>query len=206
MKQGAVILCGGKSTRMGTAKALLPFGPELMLERVVRLVSSVVAMESIAVVSAPGQTLPPLPKGVLLTHDARQGRGPLEGLAAGLEVLEKKVDAVYATSCDVPLLEPAFVSKMFHLIGDHDIVVPRDGNFHHPLAAVYRVSVLAHIRQLLTDNRLRPFFLFEKLKTLEIPVEQLRDVDLQLATLENLNRPEDYRKALRLAGYEAADT
>ena len=37
MKRGGIVLCGGKSTRMGRDKATLPFGPELMLERVVRL-------------------------------------------------------------------------------------------------------------------------------------------------------------------------
>ena len=37
MRKGAIILCGGKSSRMGRDKATLPFGPELMLQRVVRL-------------------------------------------------------------------------------------------------------------------------------------------------------------------------
>jgi len=202
MRRGAVILCGGKSTRMGTPKALLPFGPELMLERVVRLVGEVVAKEDIVVVAATGQPLPTLPDEVLLTRDAHEDRGPLEGLAAGLAALDHRVDAVYATSCDVPLLVPAFVERMFELLGDHEIAVPRDGKFHHPLAAVYRVSVLAHVRQLLAADRLRPFFLFQELDTHEILVEQLREVDPQLATLENLNSPEDYAKALQSSGFQ----
>ena len=41
MSVGAVILCGGESRRMGQPKAWLPFGPERMLQRVVRLVSTV---------------------------------------------------------------------------------------------------------------------------------------------------------------------
>ncbi len=188
---------------MGTAKALLPFGPELMLERVVRLVSEVVSPENIVVVAAEQQDLPPLPDGVLLAHDAHADRGPLEGIAAGLYALADRVDAVYATSCDVPLLVPAFVSRMFGLLGDHEIAVPRDGKFHHPLAAVYRLSVLAHVKKLLAADRLRPFFLFQELETLEIPVDQLREVDPNLATLENLNCPEDYQKALKNLGFNA---
>ena len=201
MQRGAIILCGGKSTRMGTAKAMLPFGPELMLERVVRLVSEVVTPDNIVVVAAEQQDLPPLPDGVLLAHDAHADRGPLEGLAAGLHALADRVDVVYTTSCDVPLLVPAFVTQMFGLLGDHDIAVPRDGKFHHPLAAVYRLSVLAHVKKLLAADRLRPFFLFQELNTLEIPVDQLREVDPQLATLENLNSPEDYQKALKNLGF-----
>ena len=201
IQRGAIILCGGKSTRMGSAKALLPFGQEVMLERVVRLISKVVPPDHIVVVASEQQDLPPLPGGVLLAHDAHAERGPLEGLAAGLHALADRVDVVYATSCDVPLLVPAFVSRMFELLGDHEIAVPRDGKFHHPLAAVYRLSVLAHVKKLLAADRLRPFFLFQELNTLEIPVDQLREVDPQLATLENLNSPEDYQKVLESLGF-----
>ena len=43
MTAGGIVLCGGKSTRMGTPKATLPFGPETMLQRVVRLLAAAVA-------------------------------------------------------------------------------------------------------------------------------------------------------------------
>lgn len=201
MRRGAVILCGGKSTRMGTSKAMLPFGDELMLQRVVRLVGEVVATEDIVVVAAERQDLPDLPAGVSVARDAHEGRGPLEGLAAGLSAVSDRVDAVYATSCDVPLLVPAFVERMFGLLAAHDIVVPRDGKFHHPLAAVYRVAVLDHVQKLLADDRLRPFFLFEQVDTREVPVEELRAVDPKLATLENLNHPDDYQRALKRCGF-----
>ncbi|MCA9165188.1 MAG: NTP transferase domain-containing protein, partial [Planctomycetales bacterium] len=59
-----VVLCGGKSRRMGESKATLPFGDELMVQRVVRLLSEVVS--PIVVVAAEGQTLPELPAGTLL--------------------------------------------------------------------------------------------------------------------------------------------
>jgi molybdopterin-guanine dinucleotide biosynthesis protein A len=90
---------------------------------------------------------------------------------------------------------------MFELIEGHDIAVPRDGQHHHPLAAVYRVSVLEQVQQLLGADRLRPRFLFDEVNTREVPVDELRSVDPVLATLENLNHPEDYLKALALAGF-----
>jgi molybdopterin-guanine dinucleotide biosynthesis protein A len=201
MQRGAIILCGGRSTRMGRDKATLPFGHELMLQRVVRLVSAVVDPTNVVVVAAPGQSLPVLPSGVTMAHDDRPGRGPLEGLAAGLRVINAEIDAVYATSCDVPLLVPAFVERMFALLGDFDIVVPRDGEYHHPLAAVYRPKVLAAIERLLAADRLRPRFLFDEVRTLEVPVDDLRSVDPRLDTLRNLNRPEDYRAAVSSAGF-----
>ena len=200
MQHGAIILCGGKSSRMGRDKATLPFGPELMLQRVVRLLGEVVDLQRIVVVAAPGQLLPELPTGVTIAHDLRQERGPLEGLAAGFRALSGRADAAYATSCDVPLLVPRFVERMFDLLGDHDIAVPRDGEHHHPLAAVYRLTVLAHIQKLLDADRLRPRFLFDELNTREVPVDELRSVDPELSTLENLNYPQDYLTALATAG------
>jgi molybdenum cofactor guanylyltransferase len=201
MRKGAIILCGGKSSRMGHDKATLPFGPELMLERVVRLIGEVVTLENIVVVAAENQQLPELPTGISVARDTHQYRGPLAGLATGFRKLVDRLDAVYATGCDVPLLVPAFVERMFQLLGDFEIAVPVDGEHHHPLAAVYRCSVLAPIEMLLNSDRMRPRFLFDEVRTREIPVEDLRDVDPQLSTLKNLNFPEDYITALEEAGF-----
>jgi molybdopterin-guanine dinucleotide biosynthesis protein A len=196
---GGVVLAGGKSTRMGLAKATLPFGPELMLQRVVRLLSSVV--QPIVVVAAPAQELPPLPSGVLIARDEREARGPLEGLSAGLAAIAAHSGAAYATSCDVPLLQPAFVQAMIDRLGDADIAVPVEEDFSHPLAAVYRTSVLPHIQKLLAADQLRPAFLFDRVTTNRVPIDDLRAYDPQLATLSNLNRPEDYVAALRESGF-----
>lgn len=201
MEQGAIILCGGKSSRMGRDKATLPFGPESMLERVVRLMSEVVDPGRIVIVAAIGQPLPELPPGVVIAHDLRPHRGPLEGLAAGLRAITDKTDAVYATSCDVPLLVPAFVRRMFDLLGDHAVAVPRDTAHHHPLSAVYRTSVLPTVERLLAADCLRPRDLFAEVDTREVNVVELRSVDPELATLQNLNRPEDYQAALKAAGF-----
>jgi len=200
MKTGAIILCGGQSKRMGRDKATLPFGPELMLQRVVRIVSEVVDPGSVVIVAAPGQRLPELPAEVIHTRDGRPGRGPLEGLAAGFQALPPGIDAVYATSCDVPLLVPQFVAAMFDHLGTYDIAVPTDGVYFHPLAAVYRPRVLSVIESLLAEDRLRPAFLFDAVPTARIPVEQLRAADPALESLLNLNHPDDYHAALKRAG------
>lgn len=184
---------------MGMPKLALPFGPELMLQRVVRLVSSVV--QPLVVVAAPGQELPTLPRDVIVTRDDREGRGPLEGLAAGFRALPAKADAAYATSCDVPLLIPGFVSRMIELLGDDQIAVPVTDSFHHPLAAVYRREVLPTIESLLAEDRLRPVFLFDAVSTRRVTEEELKDVDPELLTLENLNYPADYIAALSRAGF-----
>jgi molybdenum cofactor guanylyltransferase len=194
---GGIVLCGGRSTRMGSSKALLPFGSETMLQRVVRLLSSVVS--PIVVVAAVDQELPELPRDVIVTCDEHEGRGPLEGLRAGLKALPADVDAAYVTSCDVPLLVPGFAKQMFELARGHDIAVMEIDGFTHPLSAVYRRSVLPVVEDLLTNNRLRPVFLFDAVKTRRVTPEQMTS-DPDLRTLRNLNTRDDYERALADAG------
>lgn len=201
MQTGGIILCGGKSTRMGTDKATLPFGPERMLQRVVRLLGESVGPGNIVVVAAPDQPLPLLPKEVTVARDQRQGRGPLEGIAAGLQAVRDDVEAAYITSCDVPLLVPAFVTRMFERLGDDAIAVPREGEQFHPLAAVYRRSVLPIVQRLLSSDQLRLRFLFDETSTRFVEVDELQRVDPDLGTLVNLNHPEDYQRALLAAGF-----
>jgi molybdopterin-guanine dinucleotide biosynthesis protein A len=198
MTTAGIVLCGGKSTRMGTSKAMLPFGPETMLQRVVRLLGSIV--NPIIVVAARDQELPLLPPDVTVTHDEREARGPLEGIRAGLKALPASSNAAYITSCDVPLLVPAFVARMLELLGDHDIAVMEIDGFPHPLSAVYRSRVLPKVESLLTEDRLRPVFLFDAVKTRKVKPEEMTAVDPQLLTLRNLNTREDYVTALTEAG------
>jgi len=195
---GGIVLAGGKSTRMGVPKATLPFGPETMLQRVVRLLSTVVS--PIVVVAARDQELPALPPATLVTRDEREERGPLEGLRAGLKALPVTVDAAYVTSCDVPLLVPAFVERMIALRADDDIAVMEIDGFTHPLSAVYRRATLPRIEALLAEDRLRPAFLFEAVRTRRVKPEEMVVADPQLATLRNLNTREDYLAALADAG------
>jgi molybdopterin-guanine dinucleotide biosynthesis protein A len=190
---GGIILAGGKSTRMGASKALLPFGPETMLQRVVRILSAVVS--PIVVVAAANQELPPLPPDVVVTRDEREARGPLEGLRAGLKALPADVDAAYVTSCDVPLLVPGFVTEMLGLAVGYDVAVMEIDGFPHPLSAIYRRSTLPHIEELLAHDRLRPVFLYDRVKTRRVKPEEIA-ADPGLQTLRNLNTPDDYRQAL----------
>ncbi len=151
---------------MGYPKALLPIGPEPMLLRVLRILRSVVS--PVVVVAAANQELPELPEAVRLTRDQRPSRGPLEGLAAGLASLRQdgnEATVAYLTSCDVPLLRPELVRRMIELSQGYDVAVPRVGEFLHPLAGVYRLAVESHARALLQEDRLRPVFLFDRVRT-----------------------------------------
>jgi molybdopterin-guanine dinucleotide biosynthesis protein A len=166
-----------------------------MLPRVVRLLRQ--AVRPVVVVAAPDQEVPPLPSEVAVVRDEERGRGPLQGLSAGLHALRDKVEAAYLSSCDVPFLRPEFVRRLVDLLGDHAICVPRVGEYHHPLAAVYRLGVGEAVARLLAHDRLRPVFLFEAVATRVVEAAELADVDPSFQTLRNLNTLADYETAIR---------
>jgi molybdopterin-guanine dinucleotide biosynthesis protein A len=194
MRYGGIILCGGKSSRMGTSKAHLQFGAETLLQRIVRIMGEV--LDPLVVVAANGQELPDLETKVMICRDKNEGQGPLEGLAAGLDALKERCDAVFLSSCDVPFLKKEFILGMTKALGESRMCIPRTEGYFHPLASVYRVDVLPDVQQLLGEKKLRPFFLLEKVKGKIIEETQLKQFDPELFSLKNLNTPEDFQQAL----------
>jgi molybdopterin-guanine dinucleotide biosynthesis protein A len=199
MNRGAIILCGGKSSRMGHDKASMSFGAEAMLSRVVGLVSEVVPAESIVCVAADHQTLPPLPNGVRIARDVLPDCGPLAGLAAGLHAMPAGIDAAFVCGCDMPLLLHAFVESMFAVLGEHQISAAFDGERLHPLGAVYRPDVLPKAEALLAAGERSLVALLTACDTYRVPVDQLREVDPELQSLAACNSADEYAQALRRA-------
>src|SRR5688572_3771155 len=101
---------------MGRDKATLPFHGEPLLARVVRIVTPLV--DEVVVVARPGQELPPLPDGVVVTRDEVADLGPLAGIVAGLRAAHG--DLCLVTACDAPLLAPSLVRLLFERARDWD--------------------------------------------------------------------------------------
>lgn len=195
MRRAGIVLCGGKSSRMGRSKAWLPFGEELLLQRVVRILQTI--FDPIVVVAAPSQEPPALPDSIIVARDDREYLGPLNGLAIGLAALHGRAEVAYLSSCDVPFLKADFAARVVDRLGDSSICMPDFGGFKHPLAAAYRVDVLPVVRELVDSGRLRPVFLTEKVPTRFLFAEDFSDIDAELRSLRNLNTPEEYEDALQ---------
>jgi len=193
---GGVVLAGGRSKRMGSAKEWLDFAGVSMLRRVVETVLSQTA--PVAVATRKGQALPPLPPGIILTEDEVEDGGPLGGLAAGLAALESAADAVFLSSCDLPLLKPAFIRLVAQSLGDYDIAVPWVAGRYHPLAAAYRVRLLPVARKLLAAGERRMLFLFPEARVRILEPSLLRSADGALHSLLNCNTKKEYGELLRL--------
>ncbi len=135
-------------------------------------------------------------------RDPVEGRGPLQGLSAGLAAIAPHARAAFVSSTDAPFLHPALVRRLAALRGDdYDVVVPRAGGHYHPLSAIYSCAVLPAIDALLAEDRLRLFSLFERVRTLVVDEalllegEELAAVDPGLRSLRNVNTPEELAAA-----------
>ena len=188
----ALILCGGRSTRMGTDKGALPFGDASMLERVVRMVRPIV--DQVIVVARQGQQAP---AGVTVVHDPVEDQGPLAGLAAGLAASTSDLNIVVA--CDMPLIKPAVLQRLVSMLGNHDACVAVVGGHASALCGVYRSRVAGDAQALLDSGERRVMRLLDRIKTKRVDAALLRDIDPDLDTFLSCDTPEAYRLALQRA-------
>jgi molybdenum cofactor guanylyltransferase len=196
-----IVLAGGRSSRMGTPKAALEWHGSTLLRRVVGIVGRAVD-GPVLVVRAPGQELPALPADIEVVEDAREGRGPLQGLQAGLAAAGEHAPVAYASSTDVPLLHPRFVRRVIAAVDDAtDVALPQIHGFPQPLAAAYRTALVDVVERLIAEDRMRPAFLFEACRTMRLDADALLGdpalaaLDPELDSVLNLNEPGDYEAA-----------
>jgi len=190
-----VVLAGGASARMGAAKADIPWEDGTFLSRAVEALPP--AVGRVIVVRAPGQALPPLPAGVEVTEDARPGRGPLEGLVAGLGALRPGEDA-FVLAVDMPFAGAELAAAVLAALAPGvDAAVPRAAGRPHPLAAAYRAGVAATARDLLDVGSDRMTDLLAAIRVAWVDAAGLPGGP---AVLANVNTPEDLaaaRQAIR---------
>ena len=187
----AIILAGGRSSRMGTPKALLPFGNEPLIVHIVAALRRLFA--EVVVVAAPGQDLPSMP--ITLVRDEVAYQGPVGGIFYGLTAAGG--DVSFVTSCDSAFLNADLIAHLLSQIVQHDVVVPHWQGRLQPLHAVYRRSLLPLLEGQLARGELRPVYLFDKVRTLRIDEDEIRRFDPEGSSFFNMNTPEEYAEALK---------
>lgn len=182
MKIGCAILAGGKSSRMGTDKALLELNGKNFIKR---LCEEFDCFEEKIIARGNQSELDNTSWKII--SDIYQERGPIGGLHAVLSACSS--DAMFCVSCDMPFLKKTMVEELYrHMEKDVDVViaVSEDGR-KHPLCGIYRKKVLAILeKQILAGNN-RIMTALEKVR-----VEYVF-INLQNSQqLKNINTPEDY--------------
>jgi uncharacterized protein YhfF/molybdopterin-guanine dinucleotide biosynthesis protein A len=175
---------------MGEPKAVLRWHGVPLVAHVARVVSQ--AAVPVIVVAAPGQELPPLPAGVEVARDAVPGRGPLEGLAAGMRALGGRADAAFACGADTPFLTAGAIGQLaLALTAEWQAVVATDmADRDQPLGAVYRLSLLGLVDELLAAGERRLGLVARRAETRRIAGDETL-----LAALRSVNTPEELSAA-----------
>lgn len=183
----AIILAGGKSSRMGTDKAMLTVGGRPMIERVSKQLRG--CFDEILVSSDDVDKFGFL--GFDVIKDKDSGQGPLMGIASTLQASANDLNFVVA--CDIPDIDLALVQRMLDeaVKDDFEIVVPvvSDGKYE-PLFAVYRKCALKVIDDVLESGgrRISDVFAYCKTKFIELDGADW---------LVNLNTLADYEEFTR---------
>lgn len=186
-----IVLAGGKSSRMGTNKALLEVGGKRNIERAVKVLHQ--AADDVLIVTNTKEEYEFL--GCPMVSDRVQGKGPLAGLEAGLAV--SRFDTTIVAACDMPFLSQHLLQYMLKQAPGFDAVVPLIEGKLHPLLAVYKKSALPTIQQCLQQDQLRMVHVLSLLRVKYIEEKEIQKAvgkDMSAAFF-NMNRPEDYETA-----------
>jgi FdhD protein len=182
----AVILAGGRSSRMLSNKALLPYRGGRFIEAIHRLLHAIFP-EVILVTNNPEQyEFLPCRK----VPDLYEGMGVLAGIHSGLYHSSKQ--AIFAVACDMPYLVESLIRHMASRADAGGVLIPESPNGLEPLHAVYGKGCLAAIEATLLSGQRRIVSFFDRTNVSKINVEQVAYFDPSFVSFININTPRDY--------------
>ncbi|MEC1740709.1 molybdenum cofactor guanylyltransferase [Schinkia azotoformans] len=191
MNATAIILAGGKSSRMGTNKALLPMDGkpniELIKDQLTPFFSDIIVVtndfEAYGFLKVP------------IVKDEYVGKGPLAGIHTGLK--NSNTETNFFVACDMPFISGELAKHLVELCNDYEGVVPRINGTLHPLFSVFKKSVLPKVELCLMEERLKIRDLLVELNILYLNEAELNRI--MVGNIEkifyNMNYPLDYEKA-----------
>ena len=193
MKAAAIILSGGKSSRMGTNKALLKINEKTNIERIRdRLQPFFSDMILVANNQDDYRFLE-----INMTADRYPGMGPLAGVHAGLSATHQETNLIVA--CDMPFVSAELAQALVEKCSGYDAVVPVIHGKQHPLFAVFHKRILPIVEDCLKNGDLRMKHLFERLHVLYVTEKDLGGFDDLEKIFFNMNHPSEYDEALKRA-------
>lgn len=181
----AAILAGGKSSRMGRDKALLPFNGQPLIAHIAAILAPIFP-EIIVVTADPAiAAAADLPA----VADAFPGRGPLGGIHAALSHFGAPT---FIVACDMPHLNADFIR---FLCEDFDVLarVPLSDNGFEPLHAIYAATATeAFEKTLRGEGKMPPLRrVLEEVGAQWLAPKIAREFDSELKMFDNWNTPED---------------
>ena len=183
----AIILSGGRSSRMGTDKCDLMYDGESLLNLQIDKLKNI-GIKDIVASGYRGKDC----KARVVKDDIM--KGPLSGMYVGLNVIEN--DRAFVISVDVPLVKIETIKKIidFSFDKDLDITMLRHNGNREPLIGVYKKNLLNKIEAILLSDS------YSVMKLADMCKYEFLDIDDDDKYFLNVNYKDDYDKLLKLEG------
>jgi len=188
------IQAGGRSSRMGRDKALLPLGGMPLIEHVLRRVEGL-GDEVILTTNRPDDYAF---LGRRMVGDRHPGAGALDGLLTALEAACG--DRVLLLACDMPFVSRSLLEFMLAIDTDAEVVIPRYDGELQPLHAIYASSCAGPVSEALEAGEKRMISFFPRIQTWIVEQEIIDQYDAEGLSFFNTNTPEELAQAERLLG------
>ena len=158
----AVILAGGKNSRLQVEKSLLTIDGCHLIDRQVMLLKEI--FEKIIIVSSKIEIKHKFPD-LKIVEDKFKDCGPLGGIHAAMQ--EADTNSIFVFACDMPFLNKKTIHKQIAVFQNSNIqiLVPRNSNGIEPLHAIYSVSNIKQLENCLNTKRFSVRSFYEKSKT-----------------------------------------
>ncbi len=190
------VQAGGRSSRMGRDKALLPLGGMSLIEHVLRRVEGL-GEEVLITTNRPDDY------GFLgkrMVEDLEPGAGALHGLLTALEAA--RGERILLVGCDMPFVNRNLLEYMLAIATEAEVIIPRRGGRFQPLHAIYAKSCAGPVRQTLEAGEKRMISFFPRIQTSIVEQETLDRYDPEGLSFFNANTPEELAHAEQLLGEE----
>lgn len=194
MKTTGIILAGGKSSRMGTNKALLTIEGKTVIERIAEQLGGIVDECLIVTNTFHDYEFLQLP----MVEDKWKDMGPLAGIEAGLTA--SKTDKNLIVACDMPFISIEWGQYLLSQLEHYQAAVPEVDGQLHPLFAAYHTSIAPAVAQSLAKNQLRIRQLLQTIHVKIVKNEELNSSGISTKDIYffNMNHPTEYHQAMNL--------
>ena len=183
----AVILVGGKSSRMGTNKAFLELKGKTFIELQIELLREMFDEISISANTPSEYEYLNLP----IFKDIYPGKGPLGGIYTSL--INSSSLHTFMLACDMPFVGPELIKHLKDLTKEYDVVIPKSENGLEPLHAFYSKNCIEPIKRELDENNLRIRSFFPQVNVKIVELDSLTSSDHFKNSIKNLNTMDDYK-------------
>ena len=196
------ILAGGRSTRMGTDKALVALNNKSLIEHVIARASDLGQGETILITNQPGAYAH---LGLPMFGDVVPNKGSLGGIYAAISYSQNPY--TLALACDIPFVKPDLLRYMLSRLtasgGPFDVIVPRAKGFWQGLHAIYGKACLAPIRECLDADDLHVIRFYPKVRVCYLNEAEWAPFDPDGVSFFNVNTPDELEQARRIVAGEA---